>query len=422
MKEEHITQQRPASPVPPGGPSNGGSGMSGHLRASLWLLGLTLLLCAVLYPLALLGVGEFLFPVQAKGSLVDENGEPVTDPAKARGSRLIAQGFSGDEYFQPRPSHAGAKGYDAAASGASNWGASNPLLRDRVARQLGPIVRYGPGAVKDGKKEGELVGPDVEKWFRDDVYRGKPGIIAQWAALYPGLAEAWVKGTGEAVKAHGVKSEDPAVKSAWEKKSPGESFAAQWQEDFPELYARWRRDNPGLREPSTADLAKGFFATYPKKSWPYLGDEQPKGGPKRKKLYPVTRAGEVSSDQNEIQAVFFDLWRQAHPDIDLLPVPGDMVTASGSGLDPHITLKNALYQARWRVAGAWTDILIKERKLPADAARRKGLEEKVHQELVRLLNERASAPLGGLAGVPLVNVLEVNLALRGRMGRVREGE
>src|SRR5205085_1400897 len=104
-----------------------------------------------------------------------------------------------------------------------------------------------------------------------------------------------------------------------------------------------------------------------------------------------------------------------------LPVPGDMVTASASGLDPHITLKNALYQTRWRVAGAWADKLIKERKLAADAARRKRFEEKVRQELDRLLNERASAPLGGLAGVPLVNVLEVNLALRERVGRVREG-
>src|SRR5690348_13145214 len=104
-----------------------------HLRANLWLVALTLLLCSVLYPLALLGVGQALFPTQANGSLIaGRDGQPI-------GSRLIAQNFTGDQYFQPRPS---AANYNAAASGASNWGANNPKLRFRVAWQLGPIVRY----------------------------------------------------------------------------------------------------------------------------------------------------------------------------------------------------------------------------------------------------------------------------------------
>src|SRR5262245_52491631 len=107
--------------------------MLAHLRANLWLLGLSLLLCCVLYPLALWAAGRAVFRHQADGSLLTgSDGKPV-------GSRLIAQPFSGDEYFQPRPS---AASYNAAASGASNWGASNYLLRDRVARQLGPIVKY----------------------------------------------------------------------------------------------------------------------------------------------------------------------------------------------------------------------------------------------------------------------------------------
>ena len=58
-----------------------------------------------------------------------------------RGSRRIAQPFSDARYFQPRPS---AADYNAAASTGSNYSASNPLLRDRVARQLGPIVRSRP--------------------------------------------------------------------------------------------------------------------------------------------------------------------------------------------------------------------------------------------------------------------------------------
>src|SRR5271157_4410977 len=99
-----------------------------HLRANLWLLVLTLALCSGLYPLALWAIGKTVFPRQAEGSLLrGPDGKPV-------GSRLIAQPFSGEEYFQPRPS---AVSYNATASGASNWGASNPLLRDRVAQQLG---------------------------------------------------------------------------------------------------------------------------------------------------------------------------------------------------------------------------------------------------------------------------------------------
>src|SRR4051812_26344329 len=109
--------------------------MRQHLRANLWLVGLTLLLCSVLYPLVLLGVGQALFPSQAEGSLIyDQDG-------KAVGSRLVGQNFSRDEYFQPRPSATADRPYNAAASGASNWGANNPLLRDRVARTLGPIVK-----------------------------------------------------------------------------------------------------------------------------------------------------------------------------------------------------------------------------------------------------------------------------------------
>src|SRR5260370_40941188 len=103
-----------------------------HLRANLWLLFLTVVLCSVLYPLVLWGIGQIAFPQRAEGSLIhDENGKPI-------GSRLIAQPFSKDEYFQPRPS---AASYNAAASGASKWAASNYLLRDRLAPQPGTIAK-----------------------------------------------------------------------------------------------------------------------------------------------------------------------------------------------------------------------------------------------------------------------------------------
>src|SRR5262245_3046171 len=151
-----------------------GEAMTGHLRAILWLLGLTLLICCVLYPGLLLLIGQTMFAEKANGSLMlDKDGKPI-------GSRLIAQPFTGDEYFQPRPS---AVSYNGAASGATNWGASNYLLRDRVARQLGPIVKYRSGA-----KKGQRVGPDIDAWFQKDRWQDKSGIVAQWAQAHPTLA------------------------------------------------------------------------------------------------------------------------------------------------------------------------------------------------------------------------------------------
>src|SRR5215207_10385599 len=101
--------------------------MTAHLRANLVLFGLTVATCAVLYPLAVLAVGQTLFPTTANGSLVaGSDGRPV-------GSRLVAQEFTGDEWFHPRPS---ACGYNAAASAGSNLGTSNPKLRERVAADL----------------------------------------------------------------------------------------------------------------------------------------------------------------------------------------------------------------------------------------------------------------------------------------------
>src|SRR6516225_6876653 len=128
--------------------------MISHLRANLWLLALTMILCSVIYPLALLGIGQAFFKDKAQGSLITgKDGKPI-------GSRLIAQPFTGEEYFQPRPS---AASYNGAASGASNWSANNYQLRFRVAKTLGPIVKYGS---KDARR-GQPVGSDIEKWFQN---------------------------------------------------------------------------------------------------------------------------------------------------------------------------------------------------------------------------------------------------------------
>jgi K+-transporting ATPase ATPase C chain len=405
--------------------------MSTPLRANLVLLAATLLICCVLYPLVLWGIGQTVFHDKAEGSLVDRAGNTTTDPGKAVGSRLIGQPFANDEYFQPRPS-ATTPAYNAAASGASNWAASNYRLRDRVARQLGPIARYGPGAEKDGKKPGDLVAPDVEAWFQKDRYQGQPGIVKQWAQLHPGLAEDWIKSTGDSVKAQ------------WDSQDTVEGFLAQWRKDFPDLYERWQTTQTYGAAPTAGELAQSFFdsfsTTYPGR-WPVVVEEKTADGKTNKKL-------DRAKDGSEIQSVFFDMWRQEHAEAILEPVPADMVMASGSGLDPHITLDNARYQLKYRVADAQAKKLVKllvEQSLearsqpvvPQDSPERskieqqirrnletrlgKPLAQKVHEVLEQLLREKQEAPLKGLVGFPLVNVLEINLAMEERMRQLGTG-
>src|SRR5689334_3655756 len=99
--------------------------MSKPLFIALRVTLATLLLTGVAYPLALTGLAQVLFPGRANGSMVtDEHGTEV-------GSELIAQGFANPAYLQPRPSAAGANGYDAASSSGSNLGPTSQKLRDR---------------------------------------------------------------------------------------------------------------------------------------------------------------------------------------------------------------------------------------------------------------------------------------------------
>src|SRR5689334_16577706 len=89
-------------------------------RTSIRFTLMTTLLLGILYPLVVTALAGALFPHKSAGSLILKNGQVI-------GSELIAQSFTSDRYFHPRPSAAG-NGYDATSSGGSNLAQSNARL------------------------------------------------------------------------------------------------------------------------------------------------------------------------------------------------------------------------------------------------------------------------------------------------------
>ncbi len=121
------------------GTSNAQAGSGGHSvwRTSILFTLVTAVLLGIGYPLLVTGIAAVMFPHKAGGSLILKNGQVI-------GSELLAQSFTSDRYFHPRPSAAG-NGYDATASGGTNLAQSNAKLVQRIQGDIDKLAAENPG-------------------------------------------------------------------------------------------------------------------------------------------------------------------------------------------------------------------------------------------------------------------------------------
>jgi K+-transporting ATPase ATPase C chain len=121
-----------------------------EIRPAIVVLVALTLITGLAYPLAMTGIAEVLFPRQAQGSLIEQDGKVV-------GSALIGQVFESDKYFHGRPSATTAPDpndstktvpapYNAANSGGSNLGPTNKALIDRVQGDVDTLKKENPNA------------------------------------------------------------------------------------------------------------------------------------------------------------------------------------------------------------------------------------------------------------------------------------
>jgi potassium-transporting ATPase KdpC subunit len=111
--------------------------MRNQIRPAMMALLIFTILTGLVYPLVVTGIAQLVFPRQANGSLVTQNGQAV-------GSSLIGQSFDDPKYFWGRLSATGPFPYNAAASSGSNYGPTNPALLEAVKARIAALKAADP--------------------------------------------------------------------------------------------------------------------------------------------------------------------------------------------------------------------------------------------------------------------------------------
>lgn len=123
--------------------------MMSMIKKSILMTGLLVVITCGVYPAAVWIVGQIVFHDKSNGSVLSKNGSVV-------GSRLIGQGFSRPEYFHPRVSSAGDKGYDGTNSGATNLSLTNKKYQDALGGSIKKVLEENP-QLKKGQIPPDMV-------------------------------------------------------------------------------------------------------------------------------------------------------------------------------------------------------------------------------------------------------------------------
>lgn len=159
------------------------------IRPAIVLTLLFAVLLGLAYPAAMTGLGQLAFPRQANGSLIVEKGRVV-------GSELLGQNFADARYFHPRPSAAGAGGYDPTASSGSNLGPTSKALAGRIGDGIAAARSDAPGSSVPADlvtASASGLDPDISP----EAALFQAGRIARARGLDPGRVRALVESRTE---------------------------------------------------------------------------------------------------------------------------------------------------------------------------------------------------------------------------------
>jgi potassium-transporting ATPase KdpC subunit len=324
------------------GGEKGGS-ILGHIWASIGVtLVLGVIVCGI-YPLIVYGIGQVFFPNQANGSLVKKDGTPTTDDTQAVGSSLIGQNFSAPYYFHPRPSAAGSTGYDGTSSGGSNLGP----LSDKLINGLTATAPAPAPASQPDTQASTASAP-----------AGVPAATVAATAAATSAATATAPATVESLAFDGIRLR--VVHYCLDNGLSFKLYHVQYDKQGAIINASKKELTPAERL-AFIDAQGNVNDIALVDAFPHFDMSS---------TDTVTKEAVVAADFSTL-------------------VPADAVTASGSGLDPHISPENAGLQ-KARVA--------KARNIPEAAVQ-------------KLIDENTDRPGFGILGDAGINVLMLNLAL-----------